>query len=76
MTSIVDGTTAGAARASRSTYPAIEIPSCSLVEYVLGGASRRAGRTALVDATSGAAMTFGELERMTAGRSGRLMAAG
>jgi acyl-CoA synthetase (AMP-forming)/AMP-acid ligase II len=47
--------------AIRSPHPDVLVPDSTLPEFVLGGAAARGGRTAIVDAVSGAAMSYAEL---------------
>jgi acyl-CoA synthetase (AMP-forming)/AMP-acid ligase II len=48
----------------RSPYPDVEIPDVSLVDFLFTDFGDRAGAPALIDGSSGAAITFGELEGM------------
>jgi non-ribosomal peptide synthetase component E (peptide arylation enzyme) len=45
----------------RSPYPDVDIPRVSLTEYVLGGATGRGDKPALVDGATGAVTTYAEL---------------
>ena len=45
----------------RSPYPDVQVPGVSLTEYVLGEASRRGDKPALIDGASGAVTTYAEL---------------
>jgi acyl-CoA synthetase (AMP-forming)/AMP-acid ligase II len=45
----------------RSPYPDIEIPDVSLTDFVLRHAGRLADKPALIDASSGYALTYGQL---------------
>jgi acyl-CoA synthetase (AMP-forming)/AMP-acid ligase II len=45
----------------RSPYPDVEIPDVALTPFVLGGAGARSDKPALVDGTSGRAITYGAL---------------
>lgn len=46
----------------RSPLPEVAAPSQTLTEYVLGGASDRAQKPALVDGPSGRTLTYGDLQ--------------
>ena len=48
----------------RSPYPDVEIPDVSLHEFLFGDFGDRAGVPALIDGSSGASITFGELDAM------------
>jgi acyl-CoA synthetase (AMP-forming)/AMP-acid ligase II len=48
----------------RSPYPDVEIPDVSLFDFLLTDFGERAGAPALIDGTSGATITFGELHGM------------
>jgi acyl-CoA synthetase (AMP-forming)/AMP-acid ligase II len=45
----------------RSRFPDAPVPNVTLHEFVLGGAARHPDRTALVDATTGRLLTYGQL---------------
>jgi acyl-CoA synthetase (AMP-forming)/AMP-acid ligase II len=46
----------------RSPYPDVEIPDVSLFDFLFTGFGEKAGAPALIDGSSGATITFGELE--------------
>jgi acyl-CoA synthetase (AMP-forming)/AMP-acid ligase II len=48
----------------RSPYPDVEIPEISLFDFLFTGFGESAGAPALIDGTSGATITFGELHGM------------
>jgi acyl-CoA synthetase (AMP-forming)/AMP-acid ligase II len=48
----------------RSPYPDVEIPDVSLFDFLFTGFGEKAGAPALIDGSSGATITFGELEGM------------
>jgi acyl-CoA synthetase (AMP-forming)/AMP-acid ligase II len=48
----------------RSPYPEVEIPDVSLFDFLFTGFGEKAGAPALIDGSSGATITFGELEGM------------
>ncbi|MCY7340312.1 MAG: AMP-binding protein [Pseudonocardia sp.] len=48
----------------RSPYPDVEIPEVSLFDFLFGDFGDRADAPALIDGTSGATITFAELEGM------------
>jgi acyl-CoA synthetase (AMP-forming)/AMP-acid ligase II len=50
----------------RSPYPDVEIPDVSLFDFLFTGFGEKAGAPALIDGSSGATITFGELEGMVA----------
>ena len=56
----------------RSPAADVEIPDATLAEYVLEGAAARGARPALVDATSGEVLTYGELAHGVAAAAGAL----
>ena len=64
----------------RSPHPDVQVPSVTLTEYVLGGAAARGERPALVDAVSGAIVTYARLaedvDRCAAGLAARGLAPG
>ena len=45
----------------RSPYPDVVIPETSVTTYVLSGSQEFAGKTALIDGTTGATTSYGEL---------------
>jgi acyl-CoA synthetase (AMP-forming)/AMP-acid ligase II len=49
----------------RSPYPDVEIPEVSLYDYLFSDLGDSAAKPALVDGTSGASISFGELKGMT-----------
>ncbi|SDF62104.1 Acyl-CoA synthetase (AMP-forming)/AMP-acid ligase II [Lentzea fradiae] len=59
----------------RSPYPDVEIPDVTLHELLFGDIADRAGRVALIDGTSGASLTYGQLagaiDRMAAALAAR-----
>jgi acyl-CoA synthetase (AMP-forming)/AMP-acid ligase II len=64
----------------RSPHPQVDIPDVTLTEYVLGGAAARGDRPAIVDAVSGAMLTYAQVaedvERCAAGLVARGLAPG
>ena len=48
----------------RSPYPDVEIPDVSLYDFLFTGFGEKAGDPALIDGSTGASITFGELEGM------------
>ncbi len=59
-----------------SPHPPIEIPDVTLHELVLGRAAERGGKPALIDCTSGRALSFGDVDRMTRALAAGLQARG
>jgi acyl-CoA synthetase (AMP-forming)/AMP-acid ligase II len=59
----------------RSPHPDVEVPDVALTDFVLAGAAARAARPAIVDAVSGAVLTYAELaervDRCAAGLAAR-----
>ena len=43
----------------RSPYPDLEIPNVALHDYLLGHAEQHADKAALIDGTTGRAVTYG-----------------
>jgi acyl-CoA synthetase (AMP-forming)/AMP-acid ligase II len=66
--------------AIRSPHPDVLVPDVTLPDFVLGGAAARGARVAIVDAVSGAAITYAELaedvDRCAAGLVARGLAPG
>lgn len=60
----------------RSPYPDVAIPNVSVTEHVLGDIAGRDGQAALIDARSGATVTFGELRSRVRRAAGGLAARG
>jgi acyl-CoA synthetase (AMP-forming)/AMP-acid ligase II len=64
----------------RSPHPDVLVPDVTLPDFVLGGAAARAGRVAIVDAVSGASLSFaevaGDVDRCAAGLAARGLAPG
>jgi acyl-CoA synthetase (AMP-forming)/AMP-acid ligase II len=63
-----------------SPHPDVEVPAVTLWDFVLGGAAARGERPAIVDATTGAVLTYARLaedvERCAAGLAERGLAPG
>ena len=61
--------------ALRSPHPDVVVPDVTLTDFVLGGAAARGARVAIVDAVSGASLTFAEVaanvDRCAAGFAAR-----
>jgi acyl-CoA synthetase (AMP-forming)/AMP-acid ligase II len=72
MTSTITGR--NGSRAELSAFP--PIPEVSLPDYVLGRARQRGAKRALVDAASGAALTYAQLPAQVARASASLSAGG
>ncbi|MGW0894517.1 AMP-binding protein [Saccharopolyspora sp. NPDC002578] len=63
--------------AIRSPYPDVDVPDVSLTEFLFGaGPGDHADKTALVDGTTGTAMTFGDLHTAVHGVAAGLHARG
>jgi acyl-CoA synthetase (AMP-forming)/AMP-acid ligase II len=64
----------------RSPHPDVQVPDVTLSDYVLGGAAARGERLAIVDAVTGAELTYAELaekvDRCAAGFAARGLAPG
>jgi acyl-CoA synthetase (AMP-forming)/AMP-acid ligase II len=64
----------------KSPYPDVTIPDVPVTDHLLSGVRERLDKTALVDAASGARMTFGELDasirRVAGGLASRGLAKG
>jgi acyl-CoA synthetase (AMP-forming)/AMP-acid ligase II len=60
----------------RSPYPDVEIPDVSLVDYVLGPAEERGDKPALIDAATGAVVSYSELRAAAGLIAGGLLARG
>ena len=64
----------------RSPHPDVHVPDVTLTDFVLGGAAARGERPAIVDAVSGAVLTYAQLaedvDRCAAGLAARGLAPG
>ena len=60
----------------RSPYPDVVIPETTVTAYVLRGSQEFAGKTALIDGTTGATMSYAELATAIRRAAGGLAARG